>query len=593
MGAKKKKKGVKRKRSKSSSKTVVESPSRSRSSSSSKKHKKRSSKTKKKSLTKPTDPNEPKKSLSAYMLFKNETIADIQQAHSDKTQREMTTLIAAKWRAMSHFQRKPYTQQAKTLKNEYMLKLAEYQSSASHKEYLKKLKKWEKSQKKSRKKKKKRKKERGRKRKRDKDDDENERDSSLSSDLSEHERPIKRRRTMYSDDDSSALSEELNEIGLVKEDKNTQRAELSLRNVILDTDFGIPMPSTVNVIKNDEEKEELDDLARAHGLTLSEKFCYFTSLFFLTPTVYYSTNSHSNHNQNDEDSQTLRCRYCDRESADLSALQLREKQLHTKQCPQCRFKFCTASELEDHHYAKHDLFGANAQNVMDECNALRVVENGQFIMNHSLSTQKFIHSQSKWRQKQRMIQQMAQIEERVVVDGNTKKLKFDGKTLEAKGPINCLSFNASKRSNLGDTKSWRPQETERFYKILNYTGLNFVFMEVLYNKAISKQQSSTKNESESDSDGILKVDDTKKKKKKKNEGKVWRYRDSKALHKKYQKENRSERNRKRINKILKNVKFSMDIVTKIKDLVEKNEFKLKDEDYFEDTDVELVGDVGE
>merc|ERR1712129_463379 len=80
----------------------------------------------------------------------------------------------------------------------------------------------------------------------------------------------------------------------------------------------------------------------------------------------------------------------------------------------------------------------------------------------------------------RMMHQMAAIDKTIVVDAtNKRKLK----RMRGQGPITCHSFHKSKRDNSGDNKVWRPTETERFYKILKYSGLNFTYMEIVYNKA--------------------------------------------------------------------------------------------------------------
>merc|ERR1712154_296564 len=72
----------------------------------------------------------------------------------------------------------------------------------------------------------------------------------------------------------------------------------------------------------------------------------------------------------------------------------------------------------------------------------------------------------------------------------------------------------------------------------------------------------------------------------KKKSKIWRhYRDAKSLKEKYKRELR--RNGDRIAAIIDNCKFTVDTFTKLRDIAKSNEFKLKDEDYFKDSDDEL------
>ena len=43
-----------------------------------------------------------------------------------------------------------------------------------------------------------------------------------------------------------------------------------------------------------------------------------------------------------------------------------------------------------------------------------------------------------------------------------------------------------KRSNLKQGRPWSARETKRFYKMLKFSGLNFVILEMLYNRAVTK-----------------------------------------------------------------------------------------------------------
>jgi len=269
---------------------------------------------------------------------------------------------------------------------------------------------------------------------------------------------------------------------------------------------------------------------------------------------------------------------------ELDELTNHEKKLHPKQCRNCSLKFRTETELEDHIYAQHDVFNQDEDKKHD-LHKLRVDSQGQFKLPQNIATQRFAHNHSKWRQKQRMLQQMTRIKKRVIVNKQNKK-----RVNKNKQRVNTQSFLDLKRSNIGNTMSWKKEETERFYKILKYTGLNFVFMEVLYNKAIPKKEGGQNEDAMailSDSDSAIddKTDSKKKKKKKKEKkAKQWRYRDAKSLKKKYQKE--TVKNSQRITDIARNAKFAKQISDKIGELAKKNNFKLKDEQYFEHSDIE-------
>merc|ERR1712154_55847 len=73
---------------------------------------------------------------------------------------------------------------------------------------------------------------------------------------------------------------------------------------------------------------------------------------------------------------------------------------------------------------------------------------------------------------------------------------------------------------------------------------------------------------------------------KKKKKKAWRYRDARALKKKYYVEQRN--NTARITEIVRNVKFCTEISEKVEGLAKEKKFRLKDEDYFKDSDDELA-----
>ena len=65
--------------------------------------------------------------------------------------------------------------------------------------------------------------------------------------------------------------------------------------------------------------------------------------------------------------------------------------------------------------------------------------------------------------------------------------KAGGRGRKRKRPaVNCQSFMRRKRSNLKQGRPWSARETKRFYKMLKFSGLNFVILEMLYNRAVTK-----------------------------------------------------------------------------------------------------------
>eukprot|EP01083_Nonionella_stella_P030862 84581_1 len=504
-------------------------------------------KIKRKTSSKPKDKHKPKRSASSYLLFSNEVRPSHRAKHADKPITEIAKLIGKQWKTMSEQQKQPYKQQAVLLRQEYEQRLTEYKQSTHYKQYQTQLREWQQTQptkskhkplKKSKKQPTKSTKSPNKKRKKRKKrvHHNHESDSSLSSNLSEID-PIFA-------SDSSELSEEFDGIDLVQhlcgsKKKSTQINAMSIVEAVLNKSIGREMPSTIasrtQQVDNDDD-EDNDDASEEKG----------------------------------ED--TFFCRMCVEPFDDLNALQEHEKQLHIKQCTQCELRFRTATCLEKHMYEKHDVYATDAMEHNDD--RMRVDQYGNFKMNQSISTQRFIYNNSRYRQGQRMRQQMAAITDRVVID------KDDALKRKKRERITVQSYLKKKRHNMGRSMKWTNKDTRRFYQCLKYSGLNFMFMEVLYNRAISNEEYAQIEQAAIDDKTKTETDEKKEKKKKK-----WVYRDAKALKQKYYRE--EKHNKDTITRITKSAKFTKEISNKIDELVKKNEFHWKDEEYYEDSDVEM------
>ena len=178
----------------------------------------------------------------------------------------------------------------------------------------------------------------------------------------------------------------------------------------------------------------------------------------------------------------LKCCWCETPFDDLQSLEKHQKRLHTKKCKECSLSFRTKSELEDHVLSAHDPY---AQGIDTQTQKVRFTDDGTFQLSGDHSKSRWFHSKSRQQQKARFKYQMRQTTK-------TVEVTFQGESGSAikrrKGPaINCQSFLKRKRSNLGRNKVWSPKETKRFYKFLKFSGLNFVFLEALYNRTETKK----------------------------------------------------------------------------------------------------------
>ena len=330
---------------------------------------------------------------------------------------------------------------------------------------------------------------------------------------------------------------------------------------------------------------------------------------------------------------------------DDESLQEHQRKIHNKKCKECDLKFRTMAELEEHELIAHDPFNEDAG---DHGMTMRVDENGEFVMEKDLATRQYFAQNSRYKRRKRLLHQMSQIKRTEVVDESKKK--STGHHRFGRKPINAHSFNTRKRNNTLYRAAWTPKETRRFYATLKYSGLNFVYAEAIYNKLVTVKKKEPKEEKLKDEElyidrqlikeeGIKNEEDgiknirrkprikrkrkrkKAKKKKKRNRKKddsdsdttrssssssesssssdsdsseseemekEWKYRDARALKRKYDQEQR--KNYDKITKIVENVKFDMAIVNKVAALAERNKFRLKDEKYYKDSDDDMKPD---
>ncbi|KAH7380756.1 high mobility group box domain-containing protein [Pyrenochaeta sp. MPI-SDFR-AT-0127] len=80
---------------------------------------------------KATDPNAPKRGLSAYMFFANEQREKVREDNPGIKFGEVGKLLGEKWKALSEKQRTPYEAKAATDKKRYEEEKAAYAVSVS------------------------------------------------------------------------------------------------------------------------------------------------------------------------------------------------------------------------------------------------------------------------------------------------------------------------------------------------------------------------------------------------------------------------------------------------------------------------------
>jgi len=97
-------------------------------------------KKKKKIISKPKDPNAPKRPSSAWLLYSGERRAKLQLENKKMT--EISKIAGAEWKQLTEEQKKPYEIQAQQLKTQYQQDVKKYQESNEYKEYLKLIQQW-------------------------------------------------------------------------------------------------------------------------------------------------------------------------------------------------------------------------------------------------------------------------------------------------------------------------------------------------------------------------------------------------------------------------------------------------------------------
>lgn len=84
-----------------------------------------------KTKKKKKDPNAPKRPLSAYFLFQKAKRAEIKEANPDFGLGDIAKALGEQWKQLSEEEKKPYTDEAATLKAEYDVVLKKYKESLS------------------------------------------------------------------------------------------------------------------------------------------------------------------------------------------------------------------------------------------------------------------------------------------------------------------------------------------------------------------------------------------------------------------------------------------------------------------------------
>ena len=74
------------------------------------------------------DPNAPKRSPSAYLLFSKDHCDKVKQADSSLSQPQVVKRVAEMWNKATEQDKEPYTTEASSLKEAYQVALAKYQA---------------------------------------------------------------------------------------------------------------------------------------------------------------------------------------------------------------------------------------------------------------------------------------------------------------------------------------------------------------------------------------------------------------------------------------------------------------------------------
>merc|ERR1719474_2113992 len=82
------------------------------------------------------DPNAPKRSLSAYMIFVNDTRPQYVKDNPDLAVTEVLSGLGKLWADVSSSDKDAYAKKAAKLKEKYSKELAKYQKSSNYKKYM-------------------------------------------------------------------------------------------------------------------------------------------------------------------------------------------------------------------------------------------------------------------------------------------------------------------------------------------------------------------------------------------------------------------------------------------------------------------------
>ena len=85
-----------------------------------------------KKIKKVKDPNAPKRSLSAWIIFTTEQRPKFKAENPEKSNKELTTLMSQEWRNMTDGDKKKYTDLAIVDKERYMKEKEEYESNSEN-----------------------------------------------------------------------------------------------------------------------------------------------------------------------------------------------------------------------------------------------------------------------------------------------------------------------------------------------------------------------------------------------------------------------------------------------------------------------------
>jgi len=85
----------------------------------------------------PSDPNAPKRPLSSYMCFANDTRSNVVKKNPDSSLGEVGRIIGANWQKLSKTQKAKYEKMSETLKSKYEKAVVKYQKTNDYKEYMK------------------------------------------------------------------------------------------------------------------------------------------------------------------------------------------------------------------------------------------------------------------------------------------------------------------------------------------------------------------------------------------------------------------------------------------------------------------------